>query len=524
LWGIWVEAEDAADLIWEALNRCEWDDDPWTENQVLKLVRDEYNKQPKALDTPTGVALSTDLGRAFRLRTFARNNLAYAETLGNWYTWDSTAWRRNGDSAPRRMVHEMALQDYQKSLLLEDEQGMSEKRKEALRIQNSSNIRNLLTEAQVLEGILTDDSQFDQNPFLLNALNCVVDLKTGEAKEQQREYWMTRTTNASYYDDAESDLWYEVIDAACQGNEALIDFLQLAFGYAATGDTREDAFFYMYGPGGTGKTTVLEAVSWVLGGYSAAADPETFMLSPVGSVATHRADLAALRHARLVTSTEISRGSKFSTSVLNRLTGRDTIAARVPYAKAPLIFKPQWTLFFAANHFPAVPGATKRDGFWRRVKILPFENTLPKDSMNPALGYHLSRDEHAEAVLKWVIDGAIRWWEEYGSKNKTMDVPEEVMREVGLVQEQEDPLTDFVENLVIEKDAVTPRRDMYDFYKEWCDRQGIHNMHPRSFTPALRSSLEGHDVEERSMWHDGQQQRVWLGVRLPLKKKGKMTI
>ena len=106
LWGIWIEAEDAADLIWEALNKCEWDDEPWTENQVLKLVRDEYSKQPKQLEAPPGVPLATDLGRAFRLRSFARSNLAYAENLGAWYTWDSTAWRRNGDSAPRRMVHE----------------------------------------------------------------------------------------------------------------------------------------------------------------------------------------------------------------------------------------------------------------------------------------------------------------------------------------------------------------------------------------------------------------------------------
>lgn len=522
LWGIWVEAEDAADLIWEALKKCDWDEDPWTENQVLKLVRDEFSKQPKPLEKTAGVPLQTDLGRAYRLRSFARGNLAFSEDTADWYTWDSTAWRRNGGSAPKRMVEAMALQELQ-TAMIEEGDGATDRRKEALRIQNLSNVRNLLGMTEFLDGVLVEDRNFDRDPFLLNAVNCVVDLKTGQSKEQEREYWMTRTCKTSYFEDAESDLWYEVVDAACQGNEALIDFLQLAFGYAATGDTREDAFFYMYGPGGTGKTTVLEAVSWVLGGYSAAADPETFMLQQnVGQ--THRADLAALRHARLVTSTEIGRGARFSTSVLNRLTGRDTIAARVPFAKAPLVFKPQWTLFFAANHFPAVPGATRRDGFWRRVKILPFENALPRESMNPALGYLLTRDDTAQAILKWVVDGATRWWEEYGSQNKTMDVPEEVMHEVEEVQEQEDPLADFIEMLVIDKEAVTPRRDVYDFYKEWCDRKGVHNMHPRSFTPALRSSLEGEGVKEEQMWHEGSSQRVWLGVRLPLKKKGKMTI
>jgi len=246
------------------------------------------------------------------------------------------------------------------------------------------------------------------------------------------------------------------------------------------------------------------------------------MLQNVGQ--SHRADLAALRHARLVTSTEIAKGSRFSTSVLNRLTGRDTIAARVPFAKAPLVFKPQWTLFFAANHFPAVPGATRRDGFWRRVKILPFENTLKRESMNPALGYQLSRDDNAAAILKWVVDGAVRWWDEYGSKNKTMDVPEIVSHEVEEIQEQEDPLGDFVEELVFEADAVTPRRFVYDYYKDWCHRKGINNMHPRSFTPALRSSLEEKDVTEEQARHDGNVERCWVGLRLPVKTKGKMRI
>lgn len=523
LWGIWIEAEDAADLIWEALQKCEWESEPWTENQVLKLVRDEYAKQPKTLEAPKGVPLATDLGRAFRLRAFSRSNLAYVENLDAWYTWDSTAWRRNGMSAPRRMVHDMALHEFQEAQLQDHEQ-TSDLRKEALRIQHSSHIRNLLTEAAVLEGILVEDAKFDKDPMLLNAVNCMVDLKTGEAKEQVRENYMTRTTNASYYKDARSDLWDEVVDAATQGNTALADYLQLAFGYAATGDTREDTFFYMHGPGGSGKTTILEAVAHVLGGYAAAADPETFMLSQVSLGLGHRADLAALRHARLVTSTEISRGAKFSTSVLNRLTGRDTISARVPYAKAPLTFKPQWTLFFAANHFPAVPGATKRDGFWRRVKILPFENALKKDAMNPALPHLLTRQEDAEGILAWIIEGAVKWWEEFGSKNKTMDVPPIVSHEVEEMQEQEDPLADFVETLVLEPGHPTPRRFLYDYYKAWCDRKGVHNMHPRSFTPALRSSLEGQDVHEKEVYLEGESERCWVGVRLPASKKGKMTI
>jgi len=522
LWGIWMEPDEAADLIYQAIEKCEWEDDPWTENQIKKLVVDEYTKQPKALDKPASPP-GTDVHRAEALAHFSRGNLLFSGTTGAWYTWDATAWRRNGGAAPRRMVHAMARKMYQEAQLTESDHG-SDIRKEALKLQNTSHIDHVLKECAVLEDIHMEEDVFDKDAYLLNCENCVVDLRTGNTMDQKRDLLMTRHVSPPYYEDAKSDLWDEVLDTALQGDQELIDYLQLAFGYAATADTREDTFFYMYGPGGTSKTTILEAVANVMGGYAQAADPETFMLSDTTLGASHRADLAVLRHARLVTSSEINKGAKFSTSTLNRLTGRDMISARVPYAKEPLTFKPKWTLFFAANHFPAVPGATKRDGFWRRVKVIPFVNKVPQEDMNPALPFLLSTDEHAQAILTWVVDGAIRWWKDHASKNKMMPTPKDVLKEVEEIQQEEDPLRDFVETLVLDEKAVTFRNDLYDHYKEWCDRTGVHNMHPRSFVPALRSSLEG-SVSEREMTHDGKRGRWWVGVGLPIvKKKGKMRI
>jgi P4 family phage/plasmid primase-like protien len=511
LWGIWVNVDDATDLIWEALQKCTWSEGPWTENQVRRLVADEYAQQPKALDNPVGVALATDLGRAYRLRAFARGNLLHDRSQGLWYTWDSTVWRANDNGAPNRLVHAMAMIEYAEGQLAEADG--SDRRKEALKIQSASNMNNILSVARDLEGVYADSEQFDSNLYLLNCENCVVDLRTGAQREQKREDYMTRVCNFPYREGAKSKVWENVLVDATSGNEELMDFLQLAFGYAATGDTREDTFFYLHGSGGTGKTTVLEAVAHAIGSYATTADPETFMLAQASIGLSHRADLAALKDARLVTSSEIAQGAKFSTSTLNRLTGRDQISARVPYAKAPLVFKPQWTLFFAANHFPQVPGATKRDGFWRRVKVVPFRNELKPAQMNPVLPYLLAKEEHGQAILAWVVEGALRWWDECASKDRKMKVPHAVAQEVTGMQKQEDQLTDFIETLVFDPNVMVTRSDLHQYYLGWCDKTGTKMpMRPRQFHPAFRSSTEGYDVDEA----ERQDARYWIGVSIPI--------
>jgi P4 family phage/plasmid primase-like protien len=515
LWGIRVKPEEAAALIWDAISKCEWAGEPWTENQVHRLVADEYNKQPsKSLEIPQGAGLSTDVGRAYRLRAFARGNLKH--TQQSWYTWDSSAWQSIAEDDVREQVHEMGRVEHAQALLSEGEAATS-KRKEAEAIQRTGAISNIIREAAALTDIKCKDSIFDTERMLLNCTNCTVDLRTGEPREQHREDYITRTTSFAYYKDATSDLWDEVVDAACSSDDDLIDFLQLAFGYAATGDTREDAFFYFHGPGGTGKTTVLEAVSHALGGYATAADPETFMMSQATMGVSHRADLAALRHARLVTSTEIAQGSRFSTSVLNRLTGQDTISARMPYAKAPIVFKPQWTLFFAANHFPRVPGATKRDGFWRRVKILPFEHRVIR--VNPTMRYRLATEEHGPGILRWVVEGAVRWWREYGSKGRIIEVPGVVTEQVMTMQEETDPLEGFVSELVFGDRQKVHRAALHQAYLSWCSMHGVQRpMLSSAFRSAFKASTEDTGVREGQPSIDGKQDRGFFGVGLPLQK------
>ena len=58
---------------------------------------------------------------------------------------------------------------------------------------------------------------------------------------------------------------------------------------------------------------------------------------------------------------------------LKYLTGGDTVSARRLYASR-FEFKPTHKLWIATNHKPRVRGGD--DGIWRRLKLIPFEQTL----------------------------------------------------------------------------------------------------------------------------------------------------
>lgn len=508
LWGLWMDLEDATEAIWAAIQKCEWDTQPWTREQVAFHVAHTYNSAPK--DTQIDAELPfTDWGNALRLAQVARGNMRFCPQTRSWYHYDSTCWREDYTGMVRRMVTAMSVRELQRAAFMEDPDRASPIRKNATRLQDNRPSSNCVALAETQERFVIEPHEFDADRYVLNCTNVTVDLRTAATRQQAREDLITRCTRAAYYEAKRSALWEETINVALAGDKEVIDYLQLAFGSALFGIAHEHAFYYLHGPGGTGKTTVLEAVRHVLGSYAGVADPESFMLSPSANPGGTRADLADLRGKRFVISTEIAQGAKFSTSTVNRLTGNDSVTVRVPYARGMLTFKPEWTLFFAANHFPTV-SATKRDGFWRRVKVIPFDHKLTQAEMNPVLPHLLAQREHMEGIMAWLIEGAARWWTTYGSQKRAMPAPREVEDQVEHQQEESDPLAGFYSTLRFDDDARVSKADLHQYYLGWATANGIkQTWTPQKLSRHLKGSLGLADYQSDVKWY-------WRGVGIPM--------
>jgi putative DNA primase/helicase len=107
-------------------------------------------------------------------------------------------------------------------------------------------------------------------------------------------------------------------EAQLERSGRLISYLQIALGYSLTGNTSEKAVFLLYGPRDNGKSTLLATFLKLLEEYSVLLQIDTLMIKPGGETNNSQADLADLRGARFVMTSETEEGQRLSEGKLKR--------------------------------------------------------------------------------------------------------------------------------------------------------------------------------------------------------------
>jgi putative DNA primase/helicase len=134
--------------------------------------------------------------------------------------------------------------------------------------------------------------QWDADAWLLGTTTGTIDLRTGKLRPASPEDYITKITNVAPGGDC--TLWQQFLRRVTSENVELQNFLQRMCGYALTGDTSEDALFFLYGTGANGKSVFLRTVAGILGEHHKAAPMEMFTVSNTDRHPTDLAMLAAL--------------------------------------------------------------------------------------------------------------------------------------------------------------------------------------------------------------------------------------
>ena len=240
---------------------------------------------------------------------------------------------------------------------------------------------------------------WDPDHYLLGTPDGTVDLRTGKMRAPSPDDFITKITETTPADSADCPMWLKFLREATAKDDELITYLQRFCGYLLTGDTREHALLFVYGPGGNGKTVFLNTVSAILGDYAQVAAMETFTSSPTDR---HPTDLAMLRGARLVCATETEEGRAWAESRIKQLTGGDPISARF-MRQDFFTYTPTFKLVFIGNHKPALRNVD--DAARRRFNIVPFIHKPPTPDQQ--LEHKLCAEW--PAILRWMIDGCLAW-------------------------------------------------------------------------------------------------------------------
>lgn len=278
--------------------------------------------------------------------------------------------------------------------------------------------------------------------YLLNCPNCTVDLRTGESRGHRSSDMITKATRATWDEGAECPEFLDFLETVYQGKEHVIGFVQRMLGYALTGDTSERCFFIFTGRGRNGKGTLLSLVQWLAGDYAVLAEKNTFVSQREGAASN---TIAALWGARIVRASETPEGRQLAVADIKQLTGGgETITARFLF-KELFTFRFVGKIFIETNCLPRVGSGD--EALWDRMRVIDHavrfaltpEEALATDMplVDPTLKDRLLLE--ADGVLKWMVEGAIKW-REHG-----LMAPPEVAKAVNEYRSSEDLLSQFIE-------------------------------------------------------------------------------
>lgn len=425
----------------------------------------------------------TDRGNAKLFAQNYRHQFRHAEGIG-WFTWDNYRWRRaGGEKAALWAAGEMAEQ-----LPETDPTGVFSDRDLFLhrrRTMSTTGMQALLRQAKASPDLSLDPDALDCDPYALCTPGGVVDLNTGELRpsDPARDFHSRATTVAP--EDLPTPRWNRFLHDTF-GDDAesceMIDFLHILLGYSVTGDVGAQVLPFLHGHGANGKSVLLDVMVRILGDYADAAPPGFLM--DRGAFSEHSTELTELHGRRILVCSELKPNDKFDEARVRLLTGGDQLKAR-RMRQDYFSFTPTHHLWLLGNHKPEV--TTGGFAFWRRIRLIPFERTVPDSRKIDNLALELVRDE-GPGILYWLIEGARR----YLTTRDPLNGPDRVRMATHAYAATEDHVGRFLNECCTQEDMPELKVEqglLYTEYGAWCQGEGIRPASTRAFATRVRAEV-----------------------------------
>ena len=411
------------------------------------------------------------------------NRLRYDHTRQCWYRWNNYRWEMDNRA--------QTIWDASKYLKI-----LCDTHSEGKRLRMSQ-VRGVLERARSEPGIAVTQDAWDRDDYLLGTPHNTIDLRDGDLIRCTPEHHITKATNIDPSGDCPR--WREFISEISQGNPDLEIYLQIISGYFLTGWTKEQAMFFLYGPGGNGKSVFAETLAYIMGDYAVTVPPETFAM---GGFDRHPTEIARMAGARLVYASETSEGRRWNAARIKQLTGGDKIAAR--FMRQDFFeFTPRFKILILGNHKPSLQNVTEAER--RRLHVIPLEFVphTPDRDLQEKL-----RSE-AAGILEWAIEGAHLW------RHKGLAKPHIVAKATEEYFAEQDTFRQWLEEDCQcepgNSNLLESAANLYRSWRSYAENAGEDIESQKSFGNRLRNAGLSREIKRNS---SGKNTRVWLGIKL----------
>jgi putative DNA primase/helicase len=467
-----------------------------------RTARQAQAAEPAKPDALLALGLH-DAGNADRIVALYGDRLRYCHPMRRWLVWDGKRW------APDERGEAMLLAKQAMAATLEAAVAARNEAAEkwAIRSLDARRLDGALRLAQPELAVSPDE--LDTDPDLLSLDNGILHLPSGQLTPHDPARFITKLAPVRFDPHAECPRFLDFLerilgfdDSAAADNVRairLMHYLQVALGYSLTGWTREKAVFIPYGEKNAGKSTLLATIRELLGDYSAQISVESLMAAGPKTDPNTQADLADLRGARFVVTSEAERGHVLSQSRLKRITQGIGRIKTVRKYENPIEFRETHKLWMDTNGWPRLQDPDD-EALLFRLHPIPFLITIPPEEQDKRLPEKLLAE--ASGILAWLAAGAVEWY------RHGLDRPPEVTQAREEWRTEDDQVARFLEDCCVIGDGLEVGAGaLYDAYKQWAEAGGEKSIMSSHY---LRLRLEGKGIR----YDRTKSRRFYAGVDL----------
>jgi putative DNA primase/helicase len=349
----------------------------------------------------------------------------------------------------------------------------------------------------VRRGTQTKLRDFDKDPYVINTLAGLLDIKTLELKEHTPDYPSLMQIPVFYDPRFDCTAIKRFLSEVLKPED--IPVIEELFGYCLLRQYPIQKAFLFVGEGSNGKSTLIELLRTFLGRTNCA----SLSFQELENDRFSRADLF-MKLANL--SADIPSKAMHHVGIFKMLTGGDEISADRKY-RDRIKFVNFAKLVFSTNRPPKVYNEDSY-AFWRRWVIIDFPNQFT-DNADKHLLAKLTTEEELAGLFNLAVKGLHRLLA--NSDFSCQSSPEEVAERYLTLS---DPVLSFVNDCCELEHGVTVERSiLYEAFTSYCKDRNISLMSKESFGRNLKNS-PSLTIGSTRPRDNGHRYYAWSGIRL----------
>ena len=377
----------------------------------------------------------------------------------------------------------------------------------------------IMKEAVLLFHDATFEDSLDTDAYLIGMTNGIYDLKQGVFRDGRPEDRVSLTTNIDYPEVDEDDIDLLTESSGIPEIVAIMNFMKqvmphperrryfwISLASYLKGLNSEEKFHLWDGPGGNGKSKILELFEAAMGDYCFKL-PINLLTQKRGQAGAATPELSLAGVKRFGSFQEPDEGARINVGLMKELSGNDKLYTRKLYGEAK-ITKPMFSLVLLCNHIPKAP--SDDEGTWRRLVRMKFEGVCV-DPSKPVLEKHefYKNPYLSQEFPRWApyfFAMLAKYFKIYAKEGLVM--PAIVRADTDMYRKDCDGSALFVEEHLEAAEGETLQlEDTYYAFKEWF--AGEFNEKPPS-----RRDFKGYMDKKLKQKYTKDGKTGWTGYRL----------